>query len=118
VLITFFIDLLVKPILVNDMQLVLMLVLPKVVISQELHRVFESAREEVLCKRKTLQLVHGLDLLFSLDSSIVESLVLLLNACNLFLDFLFPIVPLSLLALVALSFEFSNLIDFRFFFHL
>ena len=64
---------------------------------------------------EALELVHSLDLLLTLGSSDVESLVLLLDAAHLTLNFLNPVFMGLLLALVVLTFEFADLFQFCFF---
>ncbi len=61
--------------------------------------------------------MHSFYLLFSFCSCNVQSLVLLLNSSNLFLDFLLPIFSLVLFTFLAFSFEFAYLIDFSLLFN-
>ena len=78
----------------------------------------EGVLEVSFCNVEALEFVHGFDLLFSLDSGIVEGLVLLFDPGNFLLDLLFPIVSLSLFPFLALIFELANFVQFSFFFHL
>ena len=59
--------------------------------------------------------MHGLDLLLSLGTSVVKSLILLLNQFNLTLYFFLPSVLVRLLSLLVFGFEFSNLAHFSLF---
>jgi hypothetical protein len=59
--------------------------------------------------------VHSLDLLLSPRTSIVKSLILLLDARDLALDLLLPVVVVVLLTLLVLSFEFADLLQLGFF---
>ena len=69
---------------------------------KELHSVVKAALKEVLGHLEALQLVHGLNLLFTLSSGDVERLVLLLNAAHFALHLLNPLVVSLLLALMVL----------------
>ena len=59
--------------------------------------------------------MHSLDLLLSPRTSIVKSLILLLDARDLALDLLLPVVVVVLLTLLVLSFEFADLLQLGFF---
>jgi len=72
----------------------------------------------VLGHLETLQLVHGLNLLFTLSSGDVECLVLLLDAADFALDLLNPVLVGLLLAFVVFTFEFADFFQFSFLFYL
>ena len=59
--------------------------------------------------------MHGLDLLFTLSSSNVQSLVLLFNAADFALNFLYPVFMGLLLAFMILTFEFADFLKLGFF---
>ena len=61
--------------------------------------------------------MHGLDLLLSFESSLVQGLVLLLDAADFTLDFLLPLLVLIILPLAVLTLESANFIEFSFFFN-
>lgn len=86
--------------------------------SKELHSVVKTALEEVLGHLEALQLVHGLNLLFTLSSGDVERLVLLLDAADFALDLLNPVLVGLLLAFVVFTFEFADFLQFSFLFYL
>lgn len=67
---------------------------------------------------EALQLVHGLNLLFTLSSGDVERLVLLLDAADFALDLLNPVLVGLLLAFVVFTFEFADFLQFSFLFYL
>lgn len=73
--------------------------------------------QKVLSEVQALQFVHGFDLLLAFHTCCVESLVLVFNACNFFLDFLLPLVVLLLLTLVVLLFEFADVVQLGLFFY-
>jgi len=75
----------------------------------------EASVQEVLSQIQTLQLVHRLDLRFSLDFRFLKLLVLVLNAVNFTLDLIFPIVAQRYLALLVVRFELSNFLQLSFF---
>jgi len=108
-------DRVVQLILECDVQLILETMSPVLVFGQVLHRSHEAALQELFGQVEALELVHGLDLLLSPSTSIVESLVLLLDARDLTLDLLFPVVVVALLTLLVLSFEFADLLQLGFF---
>jgi len=89
-----------------------------VLVSQELHALLEISGQEVLSKVHALKLLHGLELLFALHASIVEGLVLSLDALYFPLYFLLPVTILNLTTFVIFKFEFSNLLKLMFFFDL
>ncbi len=62
--------------------------------------------------------MHGLNLLFTLSSGNVQSLVLLLNARDFAFDFLNPVLVGLLLSLVVFAFEFADFLKFGFFLNL
>ena len=66
--------------------------------------------EEVLGNVQALEFVHCLNLLFTLGSCVVESLVLLLDAVALPPDFLLPVFVVGILSLLVFCFELSNLL--------
>ena len=66
--------------------------------------------EEVLGNVQALEFVHCLDLLFTLGSCVVESLVLLLDAVALPPDLLLPVFVVGILSLLVFCFELSNLL--------
>ena len=81
------------------------------------HRAHEAARKEAFRDVKTLQFVHGLELLLSLGTRIIQGLVLLLDELDLSLDLLSPLVLVVLLSLLVLLFEFADLLELSLFFH-
>lgn len=84
-------------------------------VTQELHALLEVSGQEVLRKVHALKLLHGLKLLFALHASIVECLVLSLDALYFPLYFLLPVAIFNLTAFVIFEFEFSNLFKLMFF---
>lgn len=62
--------------------------------------------------------MHGLHLLLTLGTRIVESLVLLLDQVDLAFDLLLPLVLVVLLTLLVLLFEFTDLLQLCLFFNL
>lgn len=68
---------------------------------------------------EALELVHGFDLLLALDACVVQDFVLLLDAGDLSLDLVLPVVAKALLALLVLTsvlsdfFELSLLFDLQ-----
>lgn len=62
--------------------------------------------------------MHGLHLLLTLGTRIVQCLVLLLDQIDLAFDLLLPLVLVVLCALLVLLFEFSDLLKLRLFFDL
>lgn len=83
----------VELVLIGDFQLVLKSASPEVVLSQVLHSVHEAVAQEALGDVQALELVHGLELLFSAHSGLVQDLVLLLDPLNLALDLVLPVRP-------------------------
>lgn len=73
-----------------------------------MHALQEVSGEEVLRDVHALELLHGLKLLLSLLSGVLEGLVLLLDAADLSFDFVLPIGVLKLPPLVIFIFELSN----------
>ena len=67
--------------------------------------------EEVLGNVQALEFVHGLDLLLTLGSCVVERLVLLLDAVALSSDLLLPVLVVGILSLLVLCFELSDLLE-------
>ena len=61
--------------------------------------------------------MHGLQLLLSFGTRIIQGLVLLLDELDLSLDLLSPLVLVVLLSLLVLLFEFADLLQLSFFFH-
>ena len=59
--------------------------------------------------------MHGLDLLLTLGTCVVEGLVLLLDQRDLALDFLLPLVVIVFLSLLVLGLEFSDFLQFSLF---
>ena len=103
-------DRIIQLVLECDVELVLEAVTPFFVLGKVLHRSHEASLQEAFRQVETLKLVHGLDLLFSPSTSVVESLVLLFDAGEFTLYLLFPIVVMILLTLLVLSFEFADLL--------
>ena len=66
--------------------------------------------EEVLGNVQALKFVHSLNLLFTLGSCIVESLVLLFDAVALPSDLLLPVLVVGILSLLVFCFELSDLL--------
>ena len=62
--------------------------------------------------------MHSLDLLLTLGSGIVQSLVLLLDEVDLTLDLLLPLLLVVLLALLVLLLELADLLQLRLFLYL
>ena len=82
------------------------------------HGAHVAALEELLGDVQALQLVHGLDLLLTLGSGVIESLILLLDEVNLAFDLLLPLILVILLALLVLLLELADLLQLRLLFHL
>ena len=98
-------------ILERDRQLVLEAVAPVRVLGQLGHGAHEAAGEELLGDVEALKLMHGLHLLLSLGTSVIQGLVLLLDEVDLALDLLLPLVLVVLLTLLVLLFELADLLE-------
>ena len=83
-----------------------------VLVGQELHALLEVGGEKLLCNVQALKFVHGLDLLLSLSSSVLECLVLLFDSGDLSLDLRLPVAILKLSTLVILVLKLSYLFKF------
>ena len=68
-----------QPLLVSDRELVAEILAPVVFLSQVGECALEAAVQELLTDVQALELVHGPDLLLTLDSCVLERLVLLLD---------------------------------------
>jgi len=82
-----------------------------------LHGTHEAAAQEVFADVQALQLVHGLNLLLTLSSSVVQGLVLLLDEIDLTLDFLLPFVLVLGLSLTVFGLVLANFVQFGFLFY-
>jgi len=102
---------LIHPLLEVNVQLVLESITPVVLVGQELHALLEVISQEVFGNVEALKLVHGLDLLLALHASVIESLVLLLDALDLFLDLHLPLAVLELATFMVLVLELTNFFE-------
>lgn len=105
------IDLLEQPLAVVDLKLILEAVAELVGVLHPRHAVHEGVLQVLLGKGKALHLLEGLSLCLAFDSPLVECLVLLLDAGDLPLDLLLPLVTLVLESCVAPVLEASDLIQ-------
>ena len=106
------IDLLEQPLAVVDLKLVLEAVAELVGVLHPRHAVNEGVFEVLLGKGQALHLLEGLSLRLAFDPPLVQCLVLLLDAGNLPLDLLLPLVTLVLETRVAPILEASDLVQF------
>ena len=67
--------------------------------------------EEFLRNIQALELVHGLDLLLTFGSSVVQGLILLLDQVDFTLDLLLPLLVVVLLTLLVLLLELADLLE-------
>lgn len=107
-----------KLVLKSHSELVLETVTPVGLVGQLGHCAHEAAREELFGDVEALKFVHSFDLLFSLSTGVVQSLVLLLDERNLALDLLLPLRVVVLLSLGVLLFELAYLLELSLFLHL
>ena len=105
-------DRIVHPVLEVDIQLVFEGIPPMLFISQMLHGFLEIIAQKVLGDIETLELLHGLDLLHSSLSSVLQGLVLLLDQMDFAFHLLLPVSVFELATFCILIFKFPN------FFHL
>jgi len=101
----------VELVLVGNFELIFETVAPVRMLGKVLQSSLKAALEEVFGNVEALELVHGLDLLLSLDARRVERLVLLLDARHFAFDLLLPAVVLVFLSLLILGFEFADLVE-------
>jgi hypothetical protein len=80
-------------------------------------RVKECILQNPFCNCQTLKLLHCDDLLTTFSSSLIKSLILLLNSLDLTFYFFLPIFLFYLDPLVTILFEFTNFFNFSLFFH-
>lgn len=102
----------IDPVFEVDVQLILETVSPVVFIGQELHALLEVCRKKLLGDVEALKLIHRLDLLLSLSSGVVKSLVLLFDSSDFSLDFGLPVAVLKLPSLVILVLKLSYFFKF------
>jgi len=107
-----------KLVLESDSELVFEAISPVGVLGQLSHGSHEATREELLGNVEALKFVHGLHLLLTLGTRIVQGLVLLLDQVDLAFDLLLPLVLVVLCALLVLLFEFTDFLQLRLFFDL
>ena len=108
------VDLLEEPFTIVHVQLVLESVTELILLLHLTDTVHECILQVLLGNGKALHLLKCLILSLSLDSSLVECLVLLLDARDLSLDLLLPLITLVLQASVAAVLEPANFVQFSF----
>ena len=112
------IDFFEEPFAVVDLKLVLEAVAELVGVLHPRHAVNEGVLEVLLGKGQALHLLEGLSLRLAFDPPLVECLVLLLDAGNLPLDLLLPLVTLVLETRVAPVLEASDFVQLSLLFDL
>ena len=110
-------DLAVHPLFKVDIELILEGVSPLVMLGKVLHAAHEIISQEVFSEVEALELLHGLILLLSLNSSIFKSLVLLFDSSNFLFDFALPLRVFNLSSFVVLKLKFPNCFKFMFLLH-
>lgn len=105
-------DRVVHPVFEIDVELIFEGIPPVLFVGQMLHGFLEVIAQKVLGDIEALELLHGLDLLHSPLSRVLQSLVLLLDQMDFAFHLLLPVSVFELATFCILIFKFPN------FFHL
>jgi hypothetical protein len=111
------INLLEQPFLIVDVELIGELVAEHVILLEVLNRIDKQVLKGGTSYGKALHLLQALLLLLSLDSSLIERLILLLDALYFSLDFPCPLISFLGETLVAAFLKSSYFIYFGFLFY-